>query len=430
MQTTTHRPPGLVLTDHRFVVPLDYGDPGGESLTVFARELVAPRREGDALPWLVFFEGGPGFESPRPLARGHTWLERALKDWRVLLLDQRGTGRSTPINGRTLAERGSAEDQAEYLTHFRADSIVRDAEHIRRQLLDDDVRWDVAGQSYGGFCITSYLSLAPEGICQAFVMGGLPPLSASPDDVYRALYPRVLEKNRLYFERYPEDRGRLAAVIEQLDAGSVTLPGGDRLTPERLQCLGIVFGMSDGFERVHYLLEEAFFEDSDRPRFSDRFLYLAEAATGFYANPLYPALHEPIYCQGTGAEWAAHRVRDEFPAFAPSSAEPVFTGEMIFPWMFEQQAALRPLQEAAELLAHRSDWPALYDPARLGQCRARSAAVIYHDDMYVDATASQATARAIAGLRPWITNQYQHDGGYEEGERLFDRLVNMAGGEV
>jgi pimeloyl-ACP methyl ester carboxylesterase len=430
MQTATHRAPGLVLTDHQFLVPVDHDDPAGESLTVFAREAVAPRRERDALPWLVFFQGGPGFESPRPLARVQIWMERALKDWRVLLLDQRGTGRSTPINGRTLAERGSPERQAEYLTHFRADSIVRDAEHIRRQLLGDDEQWDVAGQSYGGFCITTYLSLAPEGIRQAFVMGGLPPLSASPDDVYRALYPRVLEKNRLYFERYPEDRGRLAAVIEQLDAGSVTLPGGDRLTPERLQCLGIVFGMHDGFERVHYLLEEAFFEDSDRARFSDRFLYDAEAATGFYANPLYAALHEPIYCQGTAAGWAAQRVRDEFPAFDPSSAEPVFTGEMIFPWMFEQQAALRPLQDAAELLAQRSDWPALYDPARLGQSRARSAAVIYHDDMYVDAIASQATARAIAGMRPWITNQYQHDGGYEDGERLFDRLVNMASGEV
>jgi pimeloyl-ACP methyl ester carboxylesterase len=430
MQTATHRAPGLVLTDHQFLVPLDHGDPAGESLTVFAREAVAPRRERDALPWLVFFQGGPGFESPRPLARVQIWMERALKDWRVLLLDQRGTGRSTPINGRTLAERGSPERQAEYLTHFRADSIVRDAEHIRRQLLADDEQWDVAGQSYGGFCITTYLSFAPEGIRQAFVMGGLPPLSASPDDVYRALYPRVLEKNRLYFERYPEDRGRLAAVIEQLDAGSVMLPGGDRLTPERLQCLGIVFGMHDGFERVHYLLEEAFFEDSDRPRFSDRFLYGAEAATGFYANPLYAALHEPIYCQGTAAGWAAQRVRDEFPAFDPSSAEPVFTGEMIFPWMFEQQAALRPLQDAAELLAQRSDWPALYDAARLGQSRARSAAVIYHDDMYVDAIASQATARAIGGMRPWITNQYQHDGGYEDGERLFDRLVNMASGEV
>jgi pimeloyl-ACP methyl ester carboxylesterase len=430
MRTATHRLPGLVLTDHVFQLPLDYDDPAGERLTIFAREAVAPKRHADDLPWMVFFEGGPGFESPRPRSRDQSWLERALGDWRVLLLDQRGTGRSTPLNARTLAGRGPAESQAEYLRHFRADNIVRDAERIRRELLGDDVRWDVAGQSFGGFCITSYLSFAPDGVRNAYVMGGLPPLAASPEQVYRALYPRVLEKNRLYFERYPEDRARLAAVMELLHGSQVSLPGGDRLTPERLQCAGIVFGMHDGFERVHYLLEEAFFEDAERPILSDRFLYAAEAATGFYANPLYAALHEPIYCQGSASNWAAHRVRDEFPAFAPSSPEPLFTGEMIFPWMFEQHAALRPLQEAAELLARRSDWPALYDQAALGRCQARSAAAIYFDDMYVDATASVETARAIAGLRPWVTNRYQHDGGHEDGRRLFDRLVDLAIGEV
>ena len=43
----------------------------------------------------------------------------------MLLLDQRGTGRSTPVSGR---------ERAEYLTHFRADSIVRDAELLREAL--------------------------------------------------------------------------------------------------------------------------------------------------------------------------------------------------------------------------------------------------------------------------------------------------------
>ena len=46
----------------------------------------------------------------------------------MLMLDQRGTGRSTPVGalpGLTPAE------QVEYLKHFRADAIVRDAELIR-----------------------------------------------------------------------------------------------------------------------------------------------------------------------------------------------------------------------------------------------------------------------------------------------------------
>jgi len=103
MRLATHRPPGLVLTDHRFTVPLDHGDPAGEAIEIFAREVVATSRERDELPWLLFLQGGPGFESPRPLGRDSTWLERALADWRVLLLDQRGTGHSTPQDRRTLA---------------------------------------------------------------------------------------------------------------------------------------------------------------------------------------------------------------------------------------------------------------------------------------------------------------------------------------
>ena len=53
-------------------------------------------------------------------------MKRALQDYRVLLLDQRGTG---PLDaGRPGCPGLTAEEQARYLTHFRADSIVRDAE--------------------------------------------------------------------------------------------------------------------------------------------------------------------------------------------------------------------------------------------------------------------------------------------------------------
>ena len=430
MRLATHRPPGLVLTDHRFTVPLNHGDPAGEAIEIFAREVVATSRERDELPWLLFLQGGPGFESPRPLGRDSTWLERALADWRVLLLDQRGTGHSTPQDRRTLAALGTPERQAAHLAHFRADNIVRDAECVRRELAGDDVQWDVIGQSYGGFCIATYLSIAPEGVRSAYVTGGLPPLDRTPDDVYRALFPRVAAKNRRYFERYPSDAGRLGALLETLRSEEVQLPGGDRLTPERLQCLGIVFGMSDGFERVHYLVEEGFPDDGQRPTMTDRFLHAVETATGFEANPLYALLHEPIYCQGTAGRWAAHRIREEFPAFAPDAERFMFTGEMIFPWMFEQHAALRPLQEAGELLAARDEWPALYDRARLGGFEGRSSAAIYHDDMYVDATASLETAASIAGMRWWVTNEFEHDGARVDGKRLFDRLVKLAAGDA
>ena len=87
--------PGLTFRDHVVAVPLDHARPGGPSIDVFAREVVAAGREGETLPWLLFLQGGPGGKSPRPLA-ADGWIGRAVETHRVLLLDQRGTGRSTP----------------------------------------------------------------------------------------------------------------------------------------------------------------------------------------------------------------------------------------------------------------------------------------------------------------------------------------------
>ena len=205
MRVATYRAPNLVFTEHEFELPLEHAQPGGPTITVFAREVVTPAREHDDLPWLVYLQGGPGFEAPRLLKLiEDTWWERALQDYRLLLLDQRGTGRSAPVG---VLPDLSATEQAEYLTHFRADSIVRDAEAVRTELGVE--KWSVLGQSFGGFCIACYLSQAPEGLAEAFVAGGLPPLERHPDDVYRATYERTCSKNAAYYERYPEDRERV-----------------------------------------------------------------------------------------------------------------------------------------------------------------------------------------------------------------------------
>jgi len=424
--------PGTVLTDHSFLVPLDHARPGGDQIEVFAREVVAADKAGRAgsLPWLVFLQGGPGFPAQRPVGR-EAWLDRALDDYRVLLLDQRGTGRSSRITARSLAGLEPGRAQADYLALFRADSIVLDAEMIRRELCGDEP-WSVLGQSFGGFCTVTYLSFAPHGMREALITGGLPGLDAHPDDVYRLTYRKVAAKNAAHYERYPDDVDSAREVARYLAAHDVRLPGGTRLTVEAFQSIGGMLGSGSGSHQLHYLLENPFDGDGG---LADAFLHDIMGRVGFTDAPLYAVLHEACYAQGAATRWSAQRVRAEFPEFDAAAAIDgdaplLFTGEMIYPWMIDLDPALRPLREAADLLAERADWPPLADPTRLAANEVTAAAAVYYDDMYVPAELSLPTAAAITGLRAWVTNEYEHDGLRVSGGRVLSRLIAMNRGEV
>lgn len=420
-----HSIPGFTLTDHTFQIPLDHAKRAGEKLTVFAREVNAPGRDPAGKPWLVFFQGGPGHPAPRPPASAG-WLKRATQDYRVLLLDQRGTGLSTPLTFQTLVRLGSPQAQADYLKHFRADAIVQDAEWIRRELAGGQP-WTGLGQSYGGFCLAHYLSAAPEGLSAAIITGGLPSLTRPVDDVYRATYRRVIQKNERYYDRYPDDVDRAHAVVRYLGERPTPLPGGDLLSPRRFQQLGMGFGADTGFEEAHYLLEEAFVGDE----LSYTFLRHFENAHAFDTNPLYVIFQEVIYCQGAASRWSAERLRSEYPQFAITPDQPVyFTGEMMYPWQFDEQHALRPLKEATEILANYDGWPALYDVNKLRANTVPVVAAIYHNDMYVEREFSEETAQIIRGTQTWVTSEYEHNGLRADGEKVLGRLLGMLRGEL
>ena len=407
--TAVARIPGLVLTEHEFAVPLDHGDPSGEKITVFAREVAEPG--GLERPFLVYLEGGPGSEAPRPTRRpsSPSWLDRALREFRVLMLDQRGTGRSSPIGHMSGV---APAEQAARIARFRADAIVRDAELIRQELAVD--RWSVLGQSFGGFCVTAYLSLAPDGLREALITGGLPAFDVPVEDVYAYTFSLMAARSRAYYERYPADRDRVRALTARLDAEDVRLPNGDRLTSRRLRQLGQVLGFSDGAERLHTLLE--------LPHDSLAFLHDAQTAVPYSRNPLYSLLQEACWADGQATRWAAERVRP--PAYDDTE---LFFGEHMFPWMLDDYGALEPLREAADLLANRP-WPRLYDRARLAANDVPAAAVIYANDAYVPRPFSEQTAARISGLRTWLTDEYEHNGLRVDGDRILNRLLDLARG--
>lgn len=417
---------GMLATEHTLAVPLDHARPDGERIEVFAREVVAEERAGDDLPWLLFLQGGPGGESPRP-GGPQAWIKEAVKTHRVLLLDQRGCGRSTPVTPRSVAgvPVGSLTDAeiAGRLTHFRGDSIVADAELLRRGLIGDRP-WEVLAQSYGGWVTMSYLTEAPKGLAACYIAGGTPGLDASAEDVYRRTYARVAAKNAAFADHYPDDIELLGRIADLLRAGDVRLPDGDPFTVRRLQRLGAPFGMSDGFERVHWLLEHAF----DGDDLSDRFRYDVMAATATPGGPIY-ALQEWIcYAQpGLPTGWAADRVLTGRPEFAADAEPLLLAGEMMHRWMYDEIAGLRPYAGAADLLAARTDWPPLWDLDRLAGNRVPVAAAIYPEDMYVDADLSRQTIGRLGNARAEEFAHLDHDGIRVDGD-LLPRLIRLAAG--
>jgi len=422
--------------EHRLAVPVDWADPQAyPPIELFAREIVDPVRAGDDLPLLRFLQGGPGGQGPRPGGTG--WWTTALATHRVVLVDQRGTGRSSRIDGRRIAAFESGDAAAAYLACFRADAIVADCEHLRAAVYGSRP-WATLGQSYGGFVTLAYLSRHPEALTACYLTGGLPSLTADAEEVYRRTFVRQALRNDALAARYPDDVATLGRVADRLAAGDATrpavvLPNGDPLTVERLQLLGMPFGMSTGIDALHWLLDTATIDtaamDGAASEPTDAFCAAVAHQTGFDDNPLYAVLQEAIYHQGDRAGgWAAQAERDRRPELAPAARPLQLTGEAVFPWMFEQIRSLRPFRAAAEALAARRHWPDLYDVGRLASNDVPVAALQYVDDPYVDLDLALGTAGAVGNAQVWVTNEYLHDGLRVAADVILPRLIGLAAG--
>lgn len=46
--------------------------------------------------------------------------------------------------------------------------------------------------------------------------------------------------------------------------------------------------------------------------------------------------------------------------------------------------------------------------------------------MYVDFNLAQETAQHVPGLRQWITNEFKHSGIRDDGNKVFEKVLNLA----
>jgi pimeloyl-ACP methyl ester carboxylesterase len=453
------RIPGqLHVTELFFEVPKNHARPEAGTLKLFGRSVrkherpIVPLSASDLakkekLPYLVYLEGGPGYGNRQP--QQHPLTQIALnRGYQVLYLDYRGTGLSSPINADALVGQGSPQEQANYLKLFRANSIVRDLEAVRLCLTEDFEEekkvWSIFGQSFGGFVSLTYLSKYPQSLRESFLTGGLAPVKRTADEVYFATFKKVIERNIAYYNKYPEDVHNVRRLAEYITTTGgkegILLPGGGKLTLQQFLSIGLAFGGHGGLDEVHALVLRLVTDLDQFSFFTRASLAAFESQFSFDTHPIYAILHEAIYNYkpGLASNFAAHRVGKELRSFqwlkdpteflaAQSTDQPlVFSGEMVFPFHFENSPELVRIKEAAHILAKTEDWDeSLYDEDQLSRNEVPVYAASYIDDMYVDFDLARETAALVKGIKVLETNSWYHDAVRSRPDEVIGHLFKL-----
>lgn len=130
---------------------------------------------GSAMP-VIAVNGGPGL-SHIYMMQNDVW-PRLAKVRQVVLYDQRGTGKSTRVKS------GASQE---------LDAQVADLEAVRAKL--NFQKFDLAGDSYGGFLAMAYAAAHPEHIDKLILSDSAPPAMKNIVRVLPQVFPDMMERN-------------------------------------------------------------------------------------------------------------------------------------------------------------------------------------------------------------------------------------------
>ena len=309
-----------------FEVPLDHGDPEGGTLELqvaVETEAAAPRGA------LLILNGGPG-AAGAPLAP--EVAERlgpdVVADYRLVALDQRGTGTSAldcpPLQesaGRSFTPSASAvracAGQLEQVSAFYGtDDVVADLDALRTAL--EAERWSVFAVSYGTYVAQQYAAKHPDRVAGLALDSPLP--ASGPDVVgldAAAASGRVL---RLAC--------RAAGCPGDPVADLATVVGRDGGGADLLQTMRGMSSVRPAYDTLLPALRQA--ARGDRGELER---VLQAYRTGFATTPdIYSAgLHSAAYCADQSFPWGLSRapvrsrssaVRAEIGGVSTSAAYP------------------------------------------------------------------------------------------------------------
>jgi len=184
---------------------------------------------------VFYLEGGPGIPATESAAEVAEDLAPVLAERDIVLIDQRGTGRSNPLDCPLAAPLGALFDPEDLracrealerradLTRYTTLDAVEDLDEVRRALGLGPV--DLIGSSYGTVLAQAYLRVHPEGARAAVLIG-----TVSPADPYPLSVARDIESglDHLFADcaadadchaAFPDPRADLASLMARLEAG-------------------------------------------------------------------------------------------------------------------------------------------------------------------------------------------------------------------
>lgn len=235
----------------RISVPEDYAHPAGRKIELFVARVPALNRRRQPDP-LVILAGGPGLGASVFYPGIAPNLARVRRDRDILVIDQRGTGRSNPLNcafdeqkmweaseaetARVMAACLATLAQKNDVAQFTTSVAVQDLETVRRALGYPQL--DFYASSYGTRVAQHYARRHP-GQTRALILDGVvpPPLvlgPGTPVDAQAAL-ERLFARCREDYScqsHFGDPRADYEALRERLAAAPVRLTLPDPKTGE------------------------------------------------------------------------------------------------------------------------------------------------------------------------------------------------------
>ncbi|MGH2640365.1 MAG: alpha/beta hydrolase [Actinomycetota bacterium] len=253
-------------------VPEDRGTPSGRQIDLNVAVIPAARPEGEDDP-VFFLAGGPGGAATQSWARAATIFPGVHETRNIVLVDQRGTGRSEPLIGPALpnvaglsrSEQGAAAKAwiREALTQTEADprfytsvEAADDLDDVRSALGYETI--NLYGSSYGATLAQYYLRLHGEH-ARAVVLDGGTLLDVPVLELIAARSQAALEtvftacdRNEPCRTAFPHLESEFLAVIDELAAQPIRTDVKDPITGEQVVVSADTFA-----ELIHQLLVES-----------------------------------------------------------------------------------------------------------------------------------------------------------------------------